>query len=146
MKRRALENLASRSVKFPTVDFGHHCREWSQVMEAWLAVKHELAGAAIEVDQKFLNEHPDATAASIKTLLNLSDLEASRLKQAFAFDHPERTSVNHKAGRTLAEMGWGPEFLATFADVCGGMMQAFGYSNDEHYYAPGQEGNGLITL
>jgi Sulfotransferase family len=146
MKRRCLENAASRAAKFPSTAFAHHCREWSQVMSAWLTVKNELRGAAIEIDQKFLKENPDATASAIQQLLNLTDVEAARLCQALKFDHPQRTSSNQGSTMEISKMGWGLTELLDFEEICGRAMASFGYSTDKNYYTPGFKESRLMSV
>ena len=115
-------------------------------MSAWLTVKDELKEAAVEVDQKFLQENPDATASAIKKLLDLTDLEADRLRQAFRFDHPERTSIDRNSDKDIANMEWGEAQHAGYEAICVPIMRLYGYSSDAAYYASGYEENGLVWV
>jgi len=63
MKRREIENVASRMRKFK-FDFAHNCREWATVMEAWLSVREGVAEAALELDQLDVARGPDWSASS----------------------------------------------------------------------------------
>ncbi len=146
MKRRFLENVASRNVKFPGQGFEHHSGEWNRVMTAWLGVRDQLKGAAIEIDQRFLLESPDQASKAIKTLLGLTDVEATRIHQAFQYDHPERTSNKRAADLDIGKMGWQEEQMQCFRQTCAETMALFGYSTNSDYYLPGQGGNGLVLV
>ncbi len=80
MKRRAVENIASRMRKFD-VDFAHNCREWATIMEAWLSVREQLAGAALELDQLDIARAPDESAERLAGLLGLSATEQPELRR-----------------------------------------------------------------
>lgn len=146
MKRRFLENVASRNVKFPGQGLEHHSGEWSRVMTAWLGVRDKLKGAAIEIDQRFLNESPDKAAGAIKTLLGLTDVEATRLHQAFLYDHPERTSDKRSVDLDIGKMGWQAEQMECYQQTCAEVMASFGYSTDARYFLPGAKANGLVRI
>jgi hypothetical protein len=146
MKRRFLENAASRATKFPGVGFRRNCREWSESMAAWLSVRDQLHGAAIELDQKFLKEQPDVAAESISRLLQLTGNEKERLGQAFKYDYPERTSPNQPVAVDITSMGWQPEQIQDYEHFCAPVMEPYGYSTDVDYYLPGRESNGLIWI
>ena len=146
MKRRFLENAASRTVKFPEQGFAHHCREWNWAMTAWKDVRDQLKGAAIEIDQRFLLARPGQVSKAVKTLLGLSDVQAARVKQALQYDHPERTSDKLASDIDIEKMGWQPEQMQWFLQTCAETMTAFGYSTDAGYFLPGSEANGLVRV
>jgi SAM-dependent methyltransferase len=144
MKRRFLENAASRARKFPEYDFHRNCVEWSEVMEAWLQVKDQVADSAVEIDQKYLSEEPEIVAGRLAEFLVLSDLEEKRLAQALRYDLPERTAAFRRSGYDLSEMGWDDAERGDFHKTCGKAMEAFGYSSTSSYYRSGFEGNGFV--
>ena len=146
MKRRFLENLASRIVKFPSLDFQSNCREWNDPMTAWLTVRSALHGVAVEVDQRFLQGNPGDVAENIGTFLNLTDFEAQRLSQAFRFDFPERTSASRPGAIDISDMGWGVEQTHEYERVCAKTMIAYGYTTDSTYYHGGSEDSGLTWI
>jgi hypothetical protein len=146
MKRRFLENAASRSRKFPHYDFGRNCHEWSTAMEAWRSVRGELRGVAAEVDQRFFSEQPEATAGALREMLGLTNIEAVHLGQAFRHDRPERTSDADTGNCDISLMGWPPEAHRDFKRLCAELMDAYGYSTDGDYYRPGSEANGFVLV
>ncbi len=139
------ENAASRSVKFPTYSFGHNCQEWNDAMSAWLEVREQAKGAAIELDQTFVRDQPEAAAAAIARLAGLNDLERDRLGQALKLDRPERTSET-APNLDMTTLAWEPHQLDQFQEICSGTMEAYGYSLDARYYREGEEAAGLVWL
>jgi hypothetical protein len=54
-KRRGIENLVSRTKKFPTRDFEYHCVDWAKNMSTWREVRAQLPNDTYaEVDQRDL--------------------------------------------------------------------------------------------
>ena len=146
MKRRFLENAASRAVKFPSYDFSQNCWEWNNVMTGWFKVRSQLQGAAIEIDQRYLKDHPNEVAAAVQGLLHLTDTEQERLGQAFRYDYPERTSTSRQADMDISSMGWQQAQIQDFERACAETMAVYGYSTDSKYYRPGDEANGLVWI
>ena len=92
MKRRFFENLQSRLRKFPSYSFERNCGEWSQAMAAWLQVRPQLGGGAIEIDQDYLSAKPEGVASALRSFLGLTEVEARRFGQVLGNNRPERTS------------------------------------------------------
>jgi hypothetical protein len=146
MRRRFLENAASRSRKFPEHEFARSAQEWGAAMDAWLRVRSQLHGCAVEIDQKFLAEEPELVASRLRPFLSLSETEEARLAQALRFDLPERTSTNGRESYDIEEMGWQETERGYFAQYCESSMTAFGYSTTPSYYLSGFETDGFIYL
>jgi hypothetical protein len=126
MKRRGVDNVASRLRKFP-YDFARNCREWAAAMEAWLSVRASLADSSIELDQATVALQPDLAADELATLLSLPPIERKRIEHLLATERVQQTG-NATAGPTpLHEMGWRPDWVEAFRQICGPMMTAFGY-------------------
>jgi len=143
MKRRPVENIASRLNKFPGRSFTDHCKEWSLSMSALLEVRSQLAGSAIEIDQYLLDTYPKVAADALKKFLTLTDEQALRLGQAFEFDHPERTNISRLEALNLSETGWSDDEIQVFQDTCANLMLEYGYGQDTQYFAEGIENNGI---
>jgi hypothetical protein len=137
MKRRGIENILSRQRKFP-YDFARNCREWKQAMEAWLAVRPALTGAALELDQHFVATNPAGAAGAIGRLLGLSATETDRLGLALDTVRPQRTGGVFDETLGLAETGWSDPEMQIFDELCGEVMTVFGYSTIRSYYHEGQ--------
>jgi hypothetical protein len=146
MRRRALENIASRARKFPEYNFAKNCREWHDAMHAWLSVRDRLQGAAIEVDQLYLALYPDQVAERVSVFLGLDDIELRLLAQVFAHDRPQRTAETLDEVLDLASMGWHESWIAEFDSVCRPLMDKYGYTIDASYRRDGIENGGFVVI
>ncbi len=146
MRRRALENLASRARKFPEYNFAKNCQEWKDAMQAWLSVRDQLHGAAIEVDQMYLSRHPQDVADQMRVFLGLSEVETRVIAQAFAHDRPQRTAASVDDVLDLATIGWSEPWVAEFEKTCRPLMDAYGYTSDASYHRDGIDGGGLVVI
>jgi len=146
MKRRPIENLASRLIKFPEKNFVDHCKEWRLAMSAWLEIRSQLVGSAIEIDQFFLHQHPAKAAGALKIFLTLTDEQTLRLRQAFEFDRPERTAATRAKAPSLGETGWSEDQVQFFTEICSPLMLEYGYGQGAEYFEPGAENNGLVWV
>jgi|GEM_PF-922385 len=146
MKRRAFENITSRTVKFSTDSFSEHCQAWSGAFISWASVKQELAGAAVEIDQKLLEQRPVDVASALKNFLSLTDEETSILEKAFELDHPERTSIIGSKPKSLAQMRWTDDQQNIFNEYCFQIMTDFGYALNNRYFAKGREDEALVWV
>ncbi len=134
-KRRAIENLVSRVVKFPKHSFEYHCNDWARNMAAWRKLKEAHPNVpAIEVDQHDISEQPSATAQKIAQFLGLTAEAQATLERTFRSERPQQSEPG-SAQRTLSlqSTGWSAEQLRIFNECCGEQMRAFGYSTDAHY-------------
>lgn len=145
MKRRAIENVASRSRKFHTEEFQDHCIAWADAMWSWLVVRQQLAGSAIELDQMLLAREPGRAATAIGAHLGLTADDIAALEMTFAHDRPEQTSEAIDVTLTSAELEWSPEQRQEFETTCGPMMAEFGYDYDS-YYREGAEDRQLQAV
>jgi Sulfotransferase family len=127
MKRRGVDNVASRLRKFP-YGFERNCREWAASMQAWLSVRDELHGVSVELDQATIMQESDRAAVQIGELLMLSAVEQHRVAQLLAHERPQQTGVKLSQGKPLEEMHWAPEQIEAFRRICGPMMAAYSYS------------------
>ena len=143
MRRRGLENIRSRLIKFPTVSFEAHCLDWEHSLAEWRRVRSSLAGAAIEVDQNLLAREPERVAGEIGELLELSDAERMRLAASFRNEWPERSAAHSDAPPSIHTIGWTVEQREMFGAVCSGAMHAFGYAETEDYYLEGASSDAL---
>jgi len=134
LKRRGLENVASRTRKFAETSFELDCREWADAMRAWRTVRPRLEGCALQIDQHFMARAPDEVAREIAGFLALDPSETERLRQALAVDRPERTGDVFCQIYDGPELDWNAEQWQVFNDNCGAELEAFGYSSDISYY------------
>jgi len=146
MKRRGIENIASRMRKFPMIDFEAHCRDWALAMQSWAAVRSLLEGAAIEIDQLHLARQPGEAAGALAPMLLLQPKETAAFAQALAMDQPERTSERFASAHGDEELGWTPDQQTVFQSICSGAMRQFGYAMEDGYFAAGQEQQAILRL
>jgi hypothetical protein len=133
-KRRGIENVMSRQRKFPDVAFEGHCLDWAGSMRAWLVVRAALEGKAIEVDQFSMSHDPSQVASDVSELLGLHATEAAALAAALRETRVEQTSADARRSVSLASVPWSEAEKHIFRQICGPMMEAYGYSDDESYF------------
>ena len=133
MKRRGIENVSSRLRKFPTSSFEFDCREWVASMAAWRAVRDQVTGRFVEIDQCDLSRKPEQVADRIGVLLSLSAEEIERLGKQFRDRRPEATGSDSGVVSNITGVGWTNEMIDLFRKICDAEMQAYGYTYDERY-------------
>ena len=134
MKRRGIENLVSRSAKFPETAFRERCEDWRNVMEAWLRVRDGLGRDAIEVEQLDLVREPERVADDLIRFLAIPAAEAAGFREALASDRPERTAKTFGQVYDFETAGWSASEIKKFKEICGAMMAVYGYGYGERYY------------
>ena len=135
-KRRAIENLVSRLVKFPSLSFEYHCEDWARTMRAWRILKGNTPRSdCIEIDQRDISTDPAGVAARLGTFLDLKSEATSFVERVFTSQRPQETKAG-SSGRvfSLASVGWTPEQVMIFDRVCGEEMRIEGYSSDDGYW------------
>lgn len=132
-KRRAIENIASRIKKFPTVAFKEHCAYWTASMEAWRIVK-DSGIQGLEVDQFDIAHSPQREAARIGAYLNLDSAGVKAIIEEMTGSQPQRTD-EESARRVLSlgTTGWTPQQIDLFKAYCLDEMEAYGYALDGGY-------------
>jgi Sulfotransferase family len=135
MKRRGIENVSSRLVKFPQISFEDHCRDWTKSMAMWLAVRDLLDSAAIEIEQLAVAQAPDRVAAEIGRFLDMPDHAIEELSRSLGNDLPERTSDIRAPIMDISKLSWSVSQVTEFRRTCGPMMAAFGYGYTADYFA-----------
>lgn len=146
MKRRAIENVASRTRKFHLEEFQDHCIAWADAMWSWSVVRRQLAGTAIELDQMLLAREPGRAATAIGAHLGLTADDIAALEMTFARDRPEQTSEAIDATLDPDDLEWSPEQMEEFETICGAMMAEFGYDYGSRYYLEGAEDRQLEAV
>lgn len=135
-KRRAIENVVSRLIKFPTMSFEYHCADWARTMAAWRALRTAAPGPDLmEVDQRAISQNSADVAARLGTFLGLAAPGVAQIQAAFTRQKPQQTEEG-SADRVLSldGVGWTEAQRAAFHAQCDGEMAAEGYSTDETYW------------
>ena len=134
-KRRGIENVLSRVIKFSRNDFTQHCIGWARNMRAWRDTRPLLAPQCyIEIDQHDMVTHPGETGVALSMFLSNNETAAPLIAAALASTRPQETRPG-TASRVVAlgDTGWSEAQQQIFVQHCGGEMQAFGYSLDGSY-------------
>jgi Sulfotransferase family len=134
-KRRGIENVLSRVVKFPEYPFEYHCANWAQNMSSWRVIREEIAPECfLEVEQRRMVRHPDDVARELCTFLGVSETIWPAVAKTMATHRPQETTKG-SASRTssLPATGWTQGQIATFLKHCETEMNAYGYTLDEQY-------------
>jgi len=135
-KRRGIENVLSRLVKFPHLNFETHCRDWAANMAAWREIRVRLeVWRFLEVEQRELVTRPDGVAAGIAGLLELGDAAQTRIEAVIRSGRNQETAPG-TAERVidLQDTGWSASQIDVFLRSCGPEMAQFGYSNSADYF------------
>jgi len=128
--RRGIENVLSRTVKWPDLPFETHCRRWEQSMDRWLRVRADLPPQRyIQVEQLDIALHPEETAERMGSFLGLSREHIDGISGMWLSERPEQSRASQDYRYIgLNETGWSDEERALFVRVCGPSMEHYGYS------------------
>ncbi|MEB3049480.1 sulfotransferase [Mycolicibacter sp. MYC123] len=134
-KRRGIENVISRTKKFPGMPFENHCADWAGNMTAWRTIRPQLPPECfIEVEQRDMIQQPERTARNLCAFLQVDESAvpgACRVMSTPGSQESEKGSASRTL--SLAESGWTVEQTETFLKHCESEMKEFGYTMDEHY-------------
>jgi hypothetical protein len=134
-KRRAIENVKSRVMKFPEHNFEQHCASWAINMAAWRKVRAELPpDVYLEVDQFDLIRDTEGISRRIADFLGFEVEQSKNLVKTFKMHRPQQTS-NGSAEQiySLDSLGWSDDQVAAFKRICSSEMEAFGYTEGVGY-------------
>jgi hypothetical protein len=96
-------------------------------------VRPQIIDCSLEVDQHQMELKPDETAHAVGEFLCLSAEQIRGLAGLFTRLHPECTVENRKIVG-LAETGWSAAEQQRFIEVCGPLMQRYGYHLGPRYF------------
>ncbi|MDA8611481.1 sulfotransferase [Candidatus Pacebacteria bacterium] len=135
MKRRPIENVASRIRKFPKRTFRKHCEGLKNVTETWLEMKEKIPpDSFIEIDQRDVALDPDRIADEVSAFLEFSKEERDSIAKIFKTDRPENTGGDESVVKSLEEMDWTKKEKELFLEKCGPIAEKCGYSLGNQYY------------
>ncbi|HEX3431085.1 MAG TPA: sulfotransferase [Rhizomicrobium sp.] len=138
-KRRGIENVLSRIVKFPSHSFEHHCADWARNMSTWRKIRTQLPpDAFMEIDQQDMIRRPEHTATALSRFLELPSQDGDKILRVFRTHRPQETAGG-TAGRvtSLHATGWNDAQKSIFLRCCKEEMDAFGYAFGADYTASG---------
>ncbi len=128
-KRRGIENILSRTRKFPHLTFDQKCEEWAACMQEWVTQRNLLNGNFLEIDQMDLLQKPLDMAKQLVDYLSLGDDKVSDISNIFTNKRPEQTTTDQKSTAiSLSETGWSDQEVSIFRNKCSETMRLYGYS------------------
>lgn len=139
-KRRALENIVSRLIKFEKVPFEGHCRQWNRSIVLWQQIKNHLQKLQlqdtrfIEIEQFELANNADHVIGELLEFLQVDTGRFGRLTKYVKNNSPQKTSDSSSKALRFDELKWTNEQKEFFLSTCGKAMEKMGYSLDESYY------------
>jgi len=140
-KRRAMENIQSRLIKFPKVGFLQHVKQWKQSFVVWRQSRQTINQLLkqrdwfIEVDQFDMAENAEQVSEDLGVFLKLTGNEQHRLlKQLSSSDRPEQTSTQNSKIKSLQDFNWSDAESAQLREYCDKEMKLQNYSYGTTYY------------
>lgn len=140
-KRRAMENIQSRIIKFPKVSFLQHVKQWRQTFVAWRQSRQIINQLLkrndwfVEVDQFDMANSPEQVVGKLRNFLTLTEGEKKRLfTQLASSDRPEKTSISTSKVKSLEEFNWSQTQLLELREYCDKEMTLQNYSYSNSYY------------
>jgi hypothetical protein len=95
LKRRAIENILSRTKKFPQQSFDNHCTDWAKNMTAWREIRETLPpDRFIEIDQYDMINNLTQIASGLATFLGVDGEMAEAIE---TIDTVGTTQYRHAA-------------------------------------------------
>jgi len=137
-KRRAIENVASKIRKWPTVPFASHCRMWEMHMSKWLEIRDSFGDITLVIDQLSICRFPQKVADAIGKHLNLAPEEVNAISNYFRTNTPEQTGIID-AVYDLDTIEWSVPKKRMFKKICQPIMNTYGYTTDTRYIEPGYD-------
>ncbi|GAA61863.1 hypothetical protein P20652_3752 [Pseudoalteromonas sp. BSi20652] len=140
-KRRAMENIQSRIIKFPKVNFLQHVKQWKQSFAAWRQTRQVINQLLkrndwyIEIDQFDMANTPEQVVETVRNFLSLAEGEKKRLfAQLASADRPEQTTTHSSKAKSLDDFNWTETQLTELKQICDKEMKLQNYSYDSKYY------------
>jgi hypothetical protein len=125
-RRTGIEVVQSFRLKFSS-DFADACLAWAEAMSGILHARTRCQ-RMIEIDQFDMANQPERTGRRIAAWLGYPEY-GEALGRFFARERIEKSSTHDWSRRqTLADVDWSPTEKATFARICGRMMETFDYA------------------
>jgi hypothetical protein len=123
-RRRGIDNVLSKTKKWPQTPFAIHCEEWRDVLDLWDERKQHLSSPWIEIEFDRLRVDPEKAAKQIGAFLSLSAPEVSQVGSSLA----EGQDPTPKDGAvSIDDVGWTDDQKKLFLDICGSTMERCGY-------------------
>jgi len=143
--RRALENVASRLRKWPSVPFTAHCQEWVAIMKTWRSLRSTLPSQQwFEVDQLDIAKHSKEIACRLGKWLNLGEAQVKAMHACFSEQRASMINGSFpKRVLDIEQIEWPNQQKQEFLKICHSEMQEWSYTLDASYSIDHQSGQGV---
>lgn len=136
-----MENIQSRLIKFPKVNFFQHAKQWKQSFITWRQSRQKITQLLkrndwfVEVDQYDMAVSAEKVCIELGKFLRLTKSEEKRLLlQLSSTDRPEQTSALTLKAKSLQDFNWSESQLDELRKCCDKEMIMQNYSYSDTYY------------
>ncbi|WP_158272053.1 sulfotransferase [Marinicauda salina] len=136
-KRRGIEVVRSAMRKFPHADFKTHCEIWRDCMASWAVSRPKLRCGYVEIDQFDIANAPEKVVDKLGALLEIEDGARERMLSFFKSDRPQSSGSLNSVPCSIDNADWSEDQIQSFREICGGMMDVYGYSESDQYFKSG---------
>jgi hypothetical protein len=135
MKRRSIENIESKKIKFPDSKFHDNCKEWNSFYRTWNNMdKNFLGDRYIEIDHYELLEDLEKFSNKIINFLPEFTNNKNDIITFFKNNFPESTTGEKPNILGLDELEWSEEQKQIHLDICSETLDFMNYSLDKNYF------------
>jgi hypothetical protein len=135
LKRRSLENIQSRTIKFPNVSFDKHCKSWNNLMKSWYHLdKSILKNNYIEIEHYDMLFNLDKVAEDLVRLLPEYRDKKQSVIDFFNTKYPQSTTGKKPEILDIDSIGWTDSQKNIHNNICGETLNLYNYSLDKNYF------------
>lgn len=135
LKRRSLENIKSRTIKFSHVPFVNHCNSWNNLMKFWYYLdKKLLNNNFIEIEHYDMLFNIEKVAKNIVSLLPEYKDKEPQIIQFFENNYLQSTTGKKPEIVDIETISWTDEQKKTHNKICGETLNLYNYSLDKNYF------------
>lgn len=147
LKRRSLENIKSRLIKFPSDDFQYHCQSWNNIMQNWYHLdKTLLKDNFIEIEHYDMLFNIEKVAKDITSLLPDYKDKEEQIISFFQTNYNQSTTGKKPEIVDIDTIGWTDDQKMIHHKTCGETLNLYNYSLDKNYFLKHEDKNGLQRI
>jgi hypothetical protein len=134
IKRRSIENINSRVIKFPEVSFEHHCESWNSIMKFWYDLDKSILSNYIEIDHYDMIFNTEYVSESIIKILPDYSHKKKEITNYLLNNHIESKNGKVKEIVDISDTNWSEAQKKTHMDICQDTLKLYNYSIDKNYF------------
>jgi hypothetical protein len=135
LKRRSLENIQSRTIKFSNVSFDKHCNGWNNLMREWYYLdKKILNNNYIEIEHYDMLFNLNKVADSLVELLPDYSNKKQDIIDFFNTKYHQSTTGKKPEILDIATIDWTEEQKKIHNNICGETLALYNYSLNKNYF------------